>query len=127
MVLGALVCCGLMLRLRTDAQRRQRGRIVRRIAFATWAGLALLLVSGVALTFQRGEGYSWLFAVKHLLVAVILVDATVIHFRLFPRCFRQIGSAELDATYRTMRRVGALSLSAWILVLVLSGLGEHGH
>ena len=91
---------------------------------ATWVGLLLLLGSGLALTLRSQGGYPPLFAIKHVLVGIIVVDASLIHFRLFPRYFRQIGTPELDRTYRTMRRIGMLSAFCWIAVIVLSAAGE---
>jgi uncharacterized membrane protein len=62
---------------------------------------------------------------KHLLVVILLVDALFIHFRYFPRLFKQIGTPEFGKTYTTMRRIGTLSVSCWIIILVLSVLLDH--
>jgi len=117
---GAAVSCGVMLNLSTDEMRLKRGRIARKICLLTWAGLILLIISGIALTVNFGNGYNAVFALKHLFVAIITVDAFIIHFRLFPRYFRQIGTPEFQSTYNTMKRIGMLSMSSWILTLILS-------
>lgn len=121
---GAVVSAVLMLRVRTDEQRLHRGRIARRIATITWCGLVLLILSGVKLTLDYPSGYTFLFGVKHLCVAIILVDALFIHFRFFPRYFQQIGTTDFTKTYSTMRRIGTISVTCWIIVLVLS-IGLH--
>jgi uncharacterized membrane protein len=117
---GAIASAIIMLRLRTDEQRLHRGRIARRISPVTWCGYILLVVSGVVLTLNFEFQYTMLFGVKHLLTAVLLVDALFIHFRYFPRYFRQIGTAEWGKTYATMRNIGALSVTCWVIVLIIS-------
>jgi len=57
---------------------------------------------------------------KHLLPAVLLVDALFIHFRYFPRYFRQLGSPDWNKTYRTMRNIGTLSVTCWVVILIIS-------
>jgi hypothetical protein len=109
-----------MLRLRTDEQRLHRGRIARRISPVTWLGYGFLVVSGIVLTLNFEFQYTILFGVKHLLTAVLLVDALFIHFRYFPRYFRQIGTPEFGKTYATMRNIGALSVTCWIVILIIS-------
>jgi hypothetical protein len=54
------------------------------------------------------------------LTAVLLVDALFIHVRYFPRYFRQIGTNEFGKTYATLRNVGTLSVTCWIIILVIS-------
>ncbi len=117
---GAIVSAVLMLRLRTDQQRLHRGRIARRIAPITWCGLILLILSGVWLTLDYPPSYTLILGVKHLFVAILLVDAIFIHFRFFPRYFQQVGTAEFDKTYAAMRRIGTLSMTCWVIVLALS-------
>ena len=117
---GAVVSAVLMLRLRTDEQRLKRGRIARRIAPITWCGFILLLLSGVKLTMDYPFGYTLMFGVKHLCVAILLTNAIFIHFCFFPRYFRQVGTTEFDRTYATMRRIGTLSMTCWIIILALS-------
>ena len=119
---GAVVSAVVMLRLRTDEQRLHRGRIARRIAPKTWCGFILLILSGVMLTLNYEYGYTIIFGVKHLLVAILLVDALFIHFRYFPRFFQQVGTTEFDKTYAAMRRIGTLSVACWVIVLVISVL-----
>lgn len=117
---GALVSCIIMLYIRTDDDRLNHGRIARRICIVTWIGLAVLSISGILLTYDYHNGYSILLAAKHLCVIIIFVDAFIIHFRLFPHYFRQIGTPNFDATYRIMRRIAMLSMACWIATLVLS-------
>jgi len=119
---GAIASAVLMLRLRTDQQRLHHGRIARRIAPITWCGFILLILSGVWLTFDYPPSYTLTLGVKHLLVAILLVDALFIHFRFFPRYFQQVGTAEFDKTYATMRRIGTLSVTCWVIVLAISVL-----
>ena len=119
---GAFVSALLMLRLRTDEQRLRRGRIARRIALITWCGFILLILSGVKLTLDYPSGYNSIFVVKHLCVAILLVDAILIHFKFFPRYFRQIGTSEFGKIYSIMRRICILSLTCWVIVLALSVL-----
>lgn len=117
---GAIASAVVMMRLRTDEQRLRRGRIARRISPVTWCGFILLIISGVILTLNFEFWYTHIFAVKHLLVAVLLVDALFIHFRYFPRYFRQLGTAEFDKTYTTMRRIGTLSVTCWVIIMAIS-------
>ena len=120
---GAIASALAMVRLRDDETRRHRGKLARRISIATWLGLVLLLVSGVMLVFEKQTGHqAWLMA-KHLFVVVIIVDALLIHLRYFPRFFRQIGTADFDGTYKTMRRIGTVSVVSWIATVVLSAVG----
>jgi uncharacterized membrane protein len=117
---GAIASAVIMLRLSTDAQRLHRGLIARRISPITWCGYILLVVSGIILTLNFKFWYTMLFGVKHLLTAVLLVDALFIHFRYFPRYFRQIGTNEFGKTYATMRNIGTLSVTCWVIILVIS-------
>jgi len=117
---GAIASAVIMLGLGTDEQRLHRGQIARRISPITWCGYILLVVSGIVLTLNFEFWYTWLFGVKHILTAVLLVDALFIHFRYFPRYFRQIGTAKFDKTYAAMRRIGTLSVACWIIILVIS-------
>jgi uncharacterized membrane protein len=118
----AMVSAALMLNLKTDEQRLKRARIARRIAPVTWFAFIILIISGVVLTLQAEDLNVLMLVAKHLLVAVLLVVALLIHFRYFPRFFTQIGTADFAATYLTMRRIGTLSVTCWILILVLSVL-----
>ncbi|MBN2462427.1 MAG: hypothetical protein JXB43_02370 [Dehalococcoidia bacterium] len=117
---GAIASAVLMMRLRTDEQRLKRGRIARRISPVTWCGFILLIISGVILSLNFEFWYSHIFAVKHLLVVVLLVDAIFIHFRYFPRYFRQLGTAEFDKTYTMLRRIGTLSVTCWVIIMAIS-------
>ena len=117
---GAIAAAVIMLRLKTDEQRLHRGRIARGISPVTWTGYSLLVLSGVILTLNFEFQYTVLFGVKHLLTAVLLVDALFIHFRYFPRYFRQIGTPQFGRTYARMRNIGALSVTCWIVILVIS-------
>ena len=114
-----------MLKLNTDEQKRSRARIARRIAPITWFAFIILILSGVILTLQEEEVNIPILITKHLLVAILLIDATLIHFRYFPRFFKQIGTSEFNKTYTMMRRIGTLSVSCWIIILVLSILLDH--
>jgi uncharacterized membrane protein len=124
-IICALVAAVLMLGLKSDEQRLRRGRIARRIAPVTWFAFILLIISGVILSLDHSTGNVIMLRVKHLLVLVLLVDALFIHFRYFPRYFRQLGTAEFNRTYTTMRRIGTLSVSCWIIILVLSILSTR--
>jgi uncharacterized membrane protein len=117
---GAIAAAIIMFRLKTDEQRLHRGRIARRISPITWCGYILLVVSGIILTLNFEFWYTALFGVKHVLTAVLLVDALFIHFRYFPRYFRQLGTTEFGKTYATMRNIGTLSVSCWIIILIIS-------
>jgi uncharacterized membrane protein len=117
---GAIAAAIIMLRIKTDEQRLHRGQIARRISWVTWVGYGLLVVSGIILTFNIEFWYTWLFGLKHLLTAVLLVDALFIHFRYFPRYFKQIGTPEWNKTYATMRNIGTLSVTCWVIVLIIS-------
>jgi len=118
----AMVCAALMLNLKTDEQRLKRARIARRIAPVTWIAFIALIVSGIFLALDNRDLNIYILGAKHLLVLILLVDALLIHFRYFPRFFKQIGSPEFAKTYTVMRRIGALSVSCWIVILVLSVL-----
>jgi putative copper export protein len=117
---GALLSCAFMLRIKTDEMKLSSGRVARRISISTWTGLALLIISGIPLTIGLETGYHILLLVKHLCVIIIITDAFIIHFRLFPRYFRQIGTPDFNMTYRIMRRIGTLSMTCWITTMVLS-------
>ncbi|MBN1375024.1 MAG: hypothetical protein JXA01_02590 [Dehalococcoidia bacterium] len=121
----AMICAFLMLNLKTDEQKRKRARIARSIAPVTWIAFIILIVSGVVLTLNQYDINVFILGAKHLLVTVLLFDALFIHFRYFPRFFRQIGTPEFGKTYTAMRRIGALSVSCWIIILVLSVLLDH--
>ncbi|MFA5399843.1 MAG: hypothetical protein WC169_09065 [Dehalococcoidia bacterium] len=118
----AIVCAALMLNLKTDEQRLKRARIARRIAPVTWVAFIALIISGIFLALDKNDLNVYVLGAKHLLVLILLVDALLIHFRYFPRFFKQIGSPEFAKTYTVMRRIGALSVSCWIIILVLSVL-----
>ncbi|MBN1690210.1 MAG: hypothetical protein JW901_04235 [Dehalococcoidia bacterium] len=124
-IICAMVSAALMLNLKTDEQRLKRARIARRIAPFTWIVFITLIISGIFLTLYRDGLNVYILGAKHLLVIVLLVDALLIHFRYFPRFFKQIGSPEFNKTYGTMRRIGALSVSCWVIILVLSVLLPH--
>src|SRR4030043_414627 len=117
---GAIAAAIVMLRLRTDEQRLHRGQIARRISPVTWCGYILLVVSGIILTLNFEFWYTWLFGVKHVLTAVLLVDALFIHFRYFPRYFQQIGTPEFSKTNATMRNIGTLSVAFWFSFFLIS-------
>jgi uncharacterized membrane protein len=118
----AMVSAALMLRLKTDEQRLKRARIARRIAPITWLAFIVLIVSGVFLTLQGKDLNVFVLVVKHVLVTILLIDALFIHFRYFPRYFKQIGTPEFNKTYTVMRGIGMLSVSCWIVILVLSAM-----
>ena len=119
----AMVSAALMLRFKTDEQALKRGRTARRIAPFTWLAFIALIISGIVLAITGGKDYNvYVFGAKHLLVLVLLVDALLIHFRYFPRFFKQIGTPNFTQTYSMMRRIGMLSVSCWTLILVLSVL-----
>jgi uncharacterized membrane protein len=117
---GAIAAAIIMLRLKTDEQRLRRGLIAKRISYVTWCGYILLVVSGIILTLNFEFWYTWLFGVKHLLTVVLLVDALFIHFRYFPRYLRQVGTPEWGKTYATMRNIGTLSVTCWVVILIIS-------
>jgi len=121
-VICAMASAFLMLNLKTDEQMRRRARMARRIAPVTWLAFIALIISGVVLTLNKADINISVLVVKHLLVTILLIDALFIHFRYFPRFFKQIGSPEFGKTYTTMRRIGALSVSCWVIILVLSFL-----
>jgi len=121
----AMVCAAFMLNLKTDEQRLKRARIARRIALVTWIAFIALIISGIFLALDKDDLNAYVLGAKHLLVVVLLVDALLIHFRYFPRFFKQIGTPEFAKTYGMMRRIGTLSVSCWIIILVLSVLLDH--
>jgi len=118
----AMVCAAIMLNLKSDEQRLKRARIARCIAPFTWIAFIALIISGIYLTMENHDLNIYMLGITHLLVIVLLVDALLIHFRYFPRFFRQLGSPEFDRTYTIMRNIGALTVSCWIAILVLSAL-----
>jgi uncharacterized membrane protein len=118
----AMLCAALMLRLKTDEQRLKRGRIARRIAPVTWIAFIILIISGIFLTLEGKDINVFILTAKHVLVAVLLIDALFIHFKYFPSYFKNIGTPEFDKTYTVMRRIGMLSVSCWIVIMVLSVL-----
>jgi uncharacterized membrane protein len=123
----AIVSAALMLNFKTDEQTRKRGRIARRIAPVTWFAFIILIISGIILTAHSEDINIFMLGAKHLLVTILLVDALLIHFRYFPRFFKQIGTPDFSRTYTTMRRIGTLSVSCWIIILVLSALLDRAY
>ena len=121
----AMFCAAIMLGLKTDEQYRKRGRIARMVSPVTWLAFIALIISGIVLTVNKPDLNIFILAAKHLLVAILLVDALLIHFRYFPRFFRQIGTPGFAGTYTVMRRIGTLSVSCWIIILALSLLLGH--
>ena len=121
----AMASAAAMVNLKTDDQMRKRARIARRIAPITWFAFVILIISGVVLTLHTNGINVFMLGVKHLLVMILLIDAIFIHFRYFPRFFKHIGTPEFGKTYTTMRRIGMLSVSCWIIILVLSILLDH--
>jgi uncharacterized membrane protein len=119
-VICAMASAFLMLNLKTDGQIRRRAGIARRISPVTWLAFIALIISGVVLTLNSEDIDIFIMVAKHLLVTILLVDALLIHFRYFPRFFKQIGSPEFGKTYTTMRHIGTLSVCCWTIVLVLS-------
>ena len=117
---GALLSCAYMLRVKTDEMKLRSGRIARRVSISTWTGLALLIFSGIPLTMDFESGYNILFLIKHLCVIIIITDALIIHFLLFPRYFRQIGTPDFKRTYNLMKRIGTLSITCWVATVVIS-------
>jgi uncharacterized membrane protein len=121
-VICAIVSAALMLNLKTDDHIRKRARIARSIAPFTWLAFIALIISGVILTLNRNDLNIPIMVTKHILVTILLIDALLIHFRHFPRLFAQIGTPECRKTYTTMRRIGTLSVSCWVIILILSFL-----
>jgi len=121
---GAGISAILMLLIGSSDQRRYRlGRICRRISIITWIGVGFLLISGIGLSVHYYPELSKpLLAGKCLACAIILGDALIIHFRLFPRYFHEIGRDGFDSAYRNMRQIGALSITCWIAAIVLGFL-----
>lgn len=124
-VICAMTSAALLLHLKTDEQIRKRARVARRIAPVTWFAFVMLIISGVVLTLHKEDINIFILGAKHLLVTVLLADALFIHFRYFPRFFKQIGSPEFGKTHAMMRRIGTLSVSCWIIILGLSFLLDH--
>lgn len=118
----AMVSALLMLNLKTDEQRLKRGRIARQIAPFTWLAFIALIISGIILTANKGDINIFLLITKHVLVVILLIDALLIHLRYFPRFFRQLGTPGFRQTYTRMRNIGILSVSCWVIILVLSAL-----
>jgi uncharacterized membrane protein len=117
---GAIAAAIIMLRLKTDEQRLRRGLIAKRISYVTWCGFILLIITGIILSLNFEFWYTWLFGLKHFLTAVLLTDASFIHFRYFPRYLRQVGTPEWGKTYATMRNIGTLSVTCWVVILIIS-------
>jgi uncharacterized membrane protein len=124
-IICALTSAFLMLNQKTDEQKLRRGHLARRIAPFTWFAFIILIISGIVLSINQPVNNVYILGVKHLLVIILLVDASFIHFRFFPRYFKQIGTPEFSKTYMTMRRVGTLSVFCWVIILVLSILIPH--
>lgn len=121
---GAAISCALMLNLKTDDIRLRRGKIARKICIVTWISLAILIISGLVLTMEDEKNYENILTIKHILVVIITIDAVIIHLRLFPRYFKNIGTAGFDKTYSLMKRIGILSMTCWVLTIILSGFLE---
>lgn len=121
---GATISAILMLFVAIDESKRYRfGRIARRISIVTWIGLALLFISGISMAIQYYSELSKLIlGVKCFTCAIILVDALIIHLRLFPRYFQQIDREGFDSTFRHMVMIGTLSITCWIVTIILGFL-----
>ncbi len=109
--IGAIVSAVVMPRLGIDKQRLDRGRVARHIAPITWCGFILLIFSRVKLTLDYPSGYTLIFGVKHLCVAILIIAALFIYFRFSPRYSRQVGTNEFNKTHLAMRRIGTLSVT----------------
>jgi hypothetical protein len=95
----------------------------------TWAGLGLLIISGVLLFTTNPAGYleSSKFITKMIIVGILTVNGIVFHVLHLPHLRQAIGqklstSEVFRKSSAVMYTSGAISVVSWVTALVLGGL-----
>lgn len=94
-----------------------------------WAGLALLVISGLLLFSTDPAGYlqSDKFLIKMFVVLVIFLNGIIFHAVHLPRMYRHAdhhypSSDEFERKKKFLVASGAISMSSWTFALILGGL-----
>lgn len=96
-------------------------RFLRLGSKMVWAGLAIIIISGVFLFFENTERYfnSAKFMAKMTIVAILTINGAVFHFVHMPRLHRYG-----DGRSAFLFVSGAVSIVSWTSALVLGVLGR---
>ncbi len=93
-----------------------------------WAGLSLILLSGILLFFTDTEAYlnSSKFLIKMFVVLVIIINGSFLHFYVKPRLKMIDWKSKAQSKGRKIRKLafaaGAISFNSWLLAMVLGSL-----
>ena len=129
--------------LRTLDEAARRGAVVvlnRRFAWLGWGALAILVLTGIDNVIQRQDDtdlvfdydfrYAWIFAVKLVLVAVVIaltaIHTNVVGPRLLALQERGQASAGLGRMRRLSIQLSVVNLLAGVAILFLVALLQNG-
>ena len=94
-----------------------------------WAGLILLVLSGIALFSTNPDGYldSSKFLIKMFIVLVIFINGLIFHFTHLPRIGRHAdhhlpSSDEFNRKEKILIASGVVSVTSWTFALILGAL-----
>lgn len=103
--------------------------ILKKGSTVTWAGLFLLIISGILLYSLDPQGYlsSDKFILKMIIVGIIAINGAIFHFIHTPRLQKMVGKNLADSDFfkkqsRSMYYSGAISIVSWVSALILGGL-----
>jgi len=98
-------------------------------SFMVWAGLILLIGSGIGIFFTNPEGYlaSSKFLSKMTVVGIIVINGIVFHLWHIPRIKRHVDRRLPSSKEFTHNRVwlltgGAISVTSWVSALIFGAL-----
>jgi uncharacterized membrane protein len=129
------------LRTLDDAARRGAVLVLnRRFAWLGWGALAILVLTGIDNVIQRQDDtdlvfdydfrYAWIFAVKLVLVAVVIaltaIHTNVVGPRLLALQERGQASAGLGRMRRLSIQLSVVNLLAGVAILFLVALLQNG-
>lgn len=98
------------------------------VSSLVWAGLFLIILSGILLFLTNPVAYSESskFLVKMMIVAVITVNGSFLHFYIKPRLKNIDWLSRADDERRRTRKLafaaGGISFNSWFLAMVLGAL-----
>lgn len=104
-------------------------RFMKLASIFVWAGLALLIISGVLLFLTDMTGYlnSSKFLIKMFIVFVIFLNGVFFHLMHFPRIYRHVShhypsSDEFMRKKKYLTLSGVVSITSWTFALILGSL-----
>lgn len=128
---GALVSDYLFFRFLKDLKlSKQELYVMGLMSGVVWAGLFLLILSGIFIFLSNPVGYmaSSKFLLKMLVVLALTLNGCLLHFYIKPRLKLIDWAAGLKDKHRKIRRVafgaGAVSVTSWLLATVLGSLSS---